>query len=104
MLRTNFDNFPKGKAFAALLEDLLSRGIFNADGLELGSVTVRSYAFRVIALEVESRVLPVLTAATDADAVFDLLDVFRRFVALSHARHRRGAVAVEGQAPAQRRV
>jgi hypothetical protein len=93
MLRTNFDNFPKGKNFAALLEDLLGHGMFNVDGLELGSV-----------MEAESCVLPVLTAATVAGAVVDLQDVFRRFAALSHARHRRGAAAVEGQAPVQRRV
>ncbi|CAD6258260.1 unnamed protein product [Miscanthus lutarioriparius] len=90
MLRTNFDNFPKGKAFAAVLGDLLGRGIFNVDGhawrhqrkmasLELGSVAVRSYAFGIVAQEVESRLLPVLAAAADAGAVVDLQDVFRRF-------------------------
>jgi len=57
--------------------------------------------FGVVAQEVESRVLPVLTAAAAAGAVVDLQDVFRRFAALRHARHRRGAAAVEGQAPAQ---
>jgi len=35
--------------------------------------------FGVVAQEVESRVLPVLTAAADAGAVVDLQDVFRRF-------------------------
>ncbi|CAD6254791.1 unnamed protein product [Miscanthus lutarioriparius] len=90
MLRTNFDNFPKGKAFAAVLGDLLGRGIFNVDGhawrhqrkmasLELGSVAVRSYAFGIVAQEVESRLLPVLAAAADAGVVVDLQDVFRRF-------------------------
>ncbi|NP_001306672.1 cytochrome P450 94C1-like [Zea mays] len=90
MLRTNFDNFPKGKAFAALLGDLLGGGIFNVDGhawrhqrkmasLELGSVAVRSYAFGIVAQEVESRLVPVLAAAADAGAVVDLQDVFRRF-------------------------
>ncbi|KAL6870954.1 hypothetical protein ACP4OV_014802 [Aristida adscensionis] len=92
MLRTNFDNFPKGPAFAAVLGDLLGGGIFNVDGaawrhqrkmasLELGSVAVRSYAHAIIAREVERRLLPVLAAAADADegAVVDLQDVFRRF-------------------------
>ncbi|VAH53631.1 unnamed protein product [Triticum turgidum subsp. durum] len=32
MLKTRFDNFPKGKRFAALLGDLLGAGIFNVDG------------------------------------------------------------------------
>jgi hypothetical protein len=37
MLRTNFDNLPKWKAFAALLGDLLDHGILNIDGQELGT-------------------------------------------------------------------
>ncbi|KAL6595581.1 hypothetical protein ACP70R_047921 [Stipagrostis hirtigluma subsp. patula] len=90
MLRTNFDNFPKGRPFAALLGDLLGGGIFNVDGdawrrqrkmasLELGSVAVRSYAYKIIAQEVEARLLPVLAGAADDGAVVDLQDVFRRF-------------------------
>ncbi|KAJ1264743.1 hypothetical protein BS78_08G024700 [Paspalum vaginatum] len=90
MLKTNFDNFPKGKAFAALLGDLLGGGIFNVDGhawrhqrkmasLELGSVAVRSYAYKIIAQEVGARLLPALASAADAGDVIDLQDVFRRF-------------------------
>ncbi|XP_040385374.1 cytochrome P450 94C1-like [Oryza brachyantha] len=90
MLKTRFDNFPKGKPFAALLGDLLGDGIFNVDGdmwrhqrkmasLELGSVSVRSYAFKIVAQEVETRLMPVLSDAADRGAVLDLQDVFRRF-------------------------
>ncbi|VAI15530.1 unnamed protein product [Triticum turgidum subsp. durum] len=90
MLKTNFENFPKGKRFSALLGDLLGGGIFNVDGdawrhqrkmasLELGSVTVRSYAYKIVAHEVETRLLPVLTDAADKGKVVDLQDVFRRF-------------------------
>lgn len=90
MLRTRFDNFPKGKQFAALLGDLLGGGIFNVDGdawrhqrkmasLELGSVSVRSYAYKIVAQEVETRLLPVLADAADKGKVVDLQDVFRRF-------------------------
>ncbi|OEL32231.1 Cytochrome P450 94C1 [Dichanthelium oligosanthes] len=90
MLKTNFDNFPKGKTFAALLGDLLGGGIFNVDGdawrhqrkmasLELGSVAVRSYAYKIIAQEVEARLMPLLADAADGGAVIDLQDVFRRF-------------------------
>ncbi|KVI00783.1 cytochrome P450 [Cynara cardunculus var. scolymus] len=32
MLKTNFDNYPKGIRFISLLEDFVSRGIFNSDG------------------------------------------------------------------------
>ncbi|CAD6265230.1 unnamed protein product [Miscanthus lutarioriparius] len=90
MLKTNFDNFPKGKTFAALLGDLLGGGIFNVDGdawrhqskmasLELGSVAVRSYAYKIIAQEVEACLMHVLADAADRGAVVDLQDVFRRF-------------------------
>ncbi|VAH53634.1 unnamed protein product [Triticum turgidum subsp. durum] len=90
MLKTRFDNFPKGRRFAALLGDLLGAGIFNVDGdawrhqrkmasLQLGSVTVRSYAYKIVAQEVEARLLPVLADAADKGKVIDLQDVFRRF-------------------------
>ena len=90
MLKTNFDNFPKGKPFAALLGDLLGGGIFNVDGdawrhqrkmasLELGSVNVRSYAYKIVAQEVETRLMPLLADAADMGKVVDLQDVFRRF-------------------------
>ena len=32
MLKTKFDNFPKGKTFSMILGDFLGRGIFNVDG------------------------------------------------------------------------
>ncbi|KAK2981605.1 hypothetical protein RJ640_000986 [Escallonia rubra] len=32
MLKTNFKNYLKGTRFTSLLEDFLSRGIFNSDG------------------------------------------------------------------------
>uniref|UniRef100_A0A0E0MJN4 Cytochrome P450 n=1 Tax=Oryza punctata TaxID=4537 RepID=A0A0E0MJN4_ORYPU len=90
MLKTRFDNFPKGKPFAVLLGDLLGHGIFNVDGdawrhqrkmasLELGSVAVRSYAYKIVGQEVETRLMPVLADAADSGAVLDLQDVFRRF-------------------------
>ncbi|THU66829.1 hypothetical protein C4D60_Mb05t18310 [Musa balbisiana] len=92
MLRTRFDNFPKGKPFSALLGDLLGQGIFNVDGdawrfqrkmasLALGSVAVRSYAFGIVAGEIGRGLLPLLSSIADRGdgAVVDLQDVFRRF-------------------------
>ncbi|KAG1369663.1 cytochrome P450 94C1 [Cocos nucifera] len=84
MLKTRFDNFPKGKPFSSLLGDLLGRGIFNVDGdswqfqrkmasLELGSVSVRSYAFHIVTAEIRRRLIPL------SDGVVDLQDLFRRF-------------------------
>ncbi|KAI3411443.1 uncharacterized protein J3R85_017957 [Psidium guajava] len=89
ILRARFDNYPKGKPFNAILGDLLGRGIFNADGdswrfqrklasLELGSVSVRAYAFDIVRGEIETRLVPLLTSRMDRGVV-DLQDLFRRF-------------------------
>ncbi|PIA58947.1 hypothetical protein AQUCO_00400067v1 [Aquilegia coerulea] len=96
MLKTNFDNYPKGKPFSSILGDLLGRGIFNVDGdswkfqrkmasLELGSVSIRSYAFEVVTNEITLRLIPLLSSIANKDyhngngGVLDLQDVFRRF-------------------------
>nr|KAJ0201140.1 hypothetical protein LSAT_V11C600314130 [Lactuca sativa] len=92
MLKTNFDNYPKGKAFSTILGDLLGRGIFNVDGkcwrfqrkmasLELGSVSIRSHALNVVVDEIESRLIPLFSSVAENKdgAVLDLQDVFRRF-------------------------
>ncbi|KAH0667004.1 hypothetical protein KY285_028210 [Solanum tuberosum] len=88
MLKTNFDNFPKGKQFSTILGDLLGRGIFAVDGemwkfqrkmacLELGSVSIRSYAFDIVSDEIRNRLIPLLKS--NIHTVLDLQDVLRRF-------------------------
>ncbi|XP_009618179.1 cytochrome P450 94C1-like [Nicotiana tomentosiformis] len=88
MLKTRFDNYPKGKTFSTILGDFLGRGIFNVDGdlwrfqrrmssLELGKVSIRSYAFEVVHNEIQKRLLPLL--ANKEGVVLDFQDVFRRF-------------------------
>ncbi|XP_052172073.1 cytochrome P450 94C1-like [Diospyros lotus] len=91
ILKTRFENYPKGKPFSAILGDFLGRGIFNVDGelwrfqrkmasLELGRVSIRSYAFEVVNCEIKSRLIPLLSSvAGKEDAVLDLQDVFKRF-------------------------
>ncbi|KAJ6739351.1 CYTOCHROME P450 94C1 [Salix koriyanagi] len=90
MIKTKFDNYPKGKPFSALLGDLLGRGIFNVDGdswkfqrkmasFELGSVSIRMYAFDLINTEIRERLIPLLSSAAARQEVLDLQDVFRRF-------------------------
>ncbi|KAF5198126.1 Cytochrome p450 [Thalictrum thalictroides] len=90
MLKTNFDNYPKGKPFSTILGDLLGRGIFNVDGnswkfqrkmasLELGSVSIRSYAFEVATNEIYQRLIPLLSSYHHNGGLLDLQDVFRRF-------------------------
>lgn len=93
MIKTNFENYPKGKAFSSILGDLLGRGIFNVDGncwrfqrkmasLELGSLSIRSHALSVVVEEIESRLIPLFSSVADNDGdgdVLDLQDIFRRF-------------------------
>lgn len=91
ILKTNFENYPKGKPFSSLLGDLLGRGIFNVDGdswrfqrkmasLELGSLSIRMYAFELISNEIKTRLIPLLSMiSSDDDRTLDLQDVFRRF-------------------------
>lgn len=91
MLKTRFENYPKGKAFSTILSDLLGRGIFNVDGdlwkfqrrmasYELGSLAVRLHAFQIVTAETQHRLLPLLASvANRQDDIIDLQDVFRRF-------------------------
>nr|AZP01940.1 cytochrome P450 CYP94C115 [Panax ginseng] len=94
MLKTRFDNYPKGKPFSAILGDLLGKGIFNVDGdlwrfqkklagLELNRISIRSYAFEVVNFEIEGRLIPLLLSFAGKNkqdsCVLDLQDVFRRF-------------------------
>ncbi|KAI3447479.1 hypothetical protein Pfo_004144 [Paulownia fortunei] len=90
MLKTRFDNFPKGKPFSAILGDFLGRGIFNVDGdlwrfqrkmasLELVQASIRAYAFEVVHQEIDRRLIPLMESVSGGKEVLDLQDVFRRF-------------------------
>ncbi|XWS28594.1 hypothetical protein CRYUN_Cryun25bG0083800 [Craigia yunnanensis] len=90
ILKTRFENYPKGKPFSAILGDLLGRGIFNVDGdswkfqrkmasLELGSISIRMHAFDIVKSEIQSRLIPLLSSVSSKEQVLDLQDVFRRF-------------------------
>ncbi|KAE8660360.1 Cytochrome P450 94C1 [Hibiscus syriacus] len=90
ILKTRFENYPKGKPFSALLGDLLGQGIFNVDGdswkfqrkmasLELGSVSIRMHAFNIVESEIRSRLIPLLSSVSGKQRVLDLQDMFRRF-------------------------
>ncbi|KAJ9181414.1 hypothetical protein P3X46_009547 [Hevea brasiliensis] len=91
MLKTRFDNYPKGKPFSTILGDFLGRGIFNVDGdlwkfqrkmasLELDKFSIRAYAFEIVRYEIGDRLIPLLSSVSGKeDGVLDLQDVFRRF-------------------------
>ncbi|KAJ4720617.1 Cytochrome P450 [Melia azedarach] len=92
ILKTKFDNYPKGKPFSMILGDLLGKGIFNVDGdlwmfqkkvasLELATISIRTYAFEIVTNEIKCRLLPLLSslAKTELSTIVDLQEVFRRF-------------------------
>ncbi|XP_073158718.1 cytochrome P450 94C1-like [Henckelia pumila] len=90
MLKTRFNNFPKGKPFSAILGDFLGRGIFNVDGdlwrsqrkmasFELGRVSIRTYAFEVARQEIDACLMPLLESVCSLNDTLDLQDVFGRF-------------------------
>lgn len=93
ILRARFENYPKGKRFSRILGDLLGTGIFNVDGptwafqrkhasAELGSVSIRTFAFETVNGEIEHRLLPLLSffaRKPKPEGSLDLQEVFKRF-------------------------
>jgi cytochrome P450 len=90
MLKTNFENYPKGDHFITLLEDFLGRGIFNSDGKlwkvqrktashEFNTKSLRNFVMQNVAVEVNTRLVPILTKASETAHVLDLQDILERF-------------------------
>ncbi|KAL3512581.1 hypothetical protein ACH5RR_025298 [Cinchona calisaya] len=90
ILKTNFNNYPKGKPFTAILSDFLGRGIFNADGElwqvqrklashEFSAKSLREFVVKTLEEEVEKKLFPLLEMASKSNEVLDLQDVLRRF-------------------------
>ncbi|CAE5965709.1 unnamed protein product [Arabidopsis arenosa] len=89
ILRTNFDNYPKGKPFTEILGDFLGKGIFNVDGnlwlkqrrLATHDFTPKSLREYVTVLrnEFEKELLAFLNAAAEDSQPFDLQELLRRF-------------------------
>ncbi|KAK3150912.1 hypothetical protein QOZ80_3AG0239320 [Eleusine coracana subsp. coracana] len=91
LLRSRFDNYPKGPRFASLLHDFLGRGVFNADGEawraqrkvashEFNTRSLRAFVARCVHAELHGRLLPLLRrAAASARRGLDLQDALERF-------------------------
>ncbi|KAJ0049411.1 hypothetical protein Pint_15676 [Pistacia integerrima] len=90
ILKTNFNNFPKGKPFTEILGDLLGCGIFNVDGElwsaqrklashEFSTKSLREFIVKTLQGEVENRLIPVLEDAMENEKVLDLQDILKRF-------------------------
>ena len=79
VLRTSFDNYPKGPRFSSLLHDFLGRGIFTADGEawraqrkvashEFTTRSLRAFVARCVHAELHARFLPLLRRAAASGA------------------------------------
>ncbi|XP_076884879.1 cytochrome P450 CYP94D108-like [Bidens hawaiensis] len=90
MLKTNFENYPKGTRFIALLEDFLGRGIFNSDGdtwrtlrktasYEFNTRSLRNFVMETAAVELHTRFIPILETAAALNTVIDLQDLLERY-------------------------
>ncbi|KAI3771920.1 hypothetical protein L6452_03092 [Arctium lappa] len=90
MLKTNFDNYPKGTRFISFLDDFLGRGIFNSEGeswkaqrkiasSEFNTRSLRNFVMETAAIELQTRFIPILERAVGLDMVVDLQELLERF-------------------------
>ncbi|XP_068664153.1 cytochrome P450 CYP94D108-like [Aristolochia californica] len=90
MLKTNFENYPKGKRFASMLQDFLGHGIFISDGeqwkaqrktasFEFNTKSLRNFVMDAVRFEVAERLVPLLERAAGNQKILDLQDILERF-------------------------
>nr|AYM55632.1 cytochrome p450 [Croton stellatopilosus] len=89
ILKTRFDNYPKGPTWQAVFHDLLGEGIFNSDGetwlfqrktaaLEFTTRTLRQAMARWVSRAIKSRFCPILKSAQLNGEPIDLQDALLR--------------------------
>ncbi|KAE8688700.1 Cytochrome P450 86A1 [Hibiscus syriacus] len=89
ILRTRFDNFPKGPTWQAAFHDLLGKGIFNSDGetwliqrktaaLEFTTRTLRVAMARWVNRTIKNRLWCILDKAANEKESVDLQDLLLR--------------------------
>lgn len=90
MLKSNFDNYPKGPRFISLLQDFLGAGIFNTDGnlwimqrktasYEFNTKSLRNFAMENVSAELQTRLIPILQSAAKTGRILDAQDILERF-------------------------
>ncbi|CAN4109018.1 unnamed protein product [Withania somnifera] len=90
MLKTNFENFPKGYRFYTRLEDFLGDGIFNVDGetwriqrksasYEFSTRSLRNFVMETAQVEIHTRLIPILQEAAKRNRIIDIQDILERF-------------------------
>ncbi|KAD3068205.1 hypothetical protein R6Q59_017793 [Mikania micrantha] len=89
ILRTRFDNYPKGPTWQTAFHDLLGQGIFNSDGetwliqrktaaLEFTTRTLRQAMARWVSRTIKNRLWRILEKACDEHFPVDLQDLLLR--------------------------
>lgn len=89
ILRTRFDNYPKGPDYQAAFHDLLGQGIFNSDGetwliqrktaaLEFTTRTLRQAMARWVNRTIKNRLWRILEKAATENTSVDLQDLLLR--------------------------
>ncbi|MBA0796366.1 hypothetical protein Gohar_007140, partial [Gossypium harknessii] len=89
ILKTRFDNYPKGPTWQSVFHDLLGQGIFNSDGdtwlfqrrtaaLEFTTRTLRQAMARWVTRAIKFRFCPILEEAQAKSEPVDLQDVLLR--------------------------
>ncbi|RWR91695.1 cytochrome P450 86A22 [Cinnamomum micranthum f. kanehirae] len=89
VLKTRFDNYPKGPTWQSVFHDLLGQGIFNSDGdtwlfqrktaaLEFTTRTLRQAMARWVSRAIKLRFCPILKAAQLESKPVDLQDLLLR--------------------------
>ncbi|KAG8486857.1 hypothetical protein CXB51_020369 [Gossypium anomalum] len=90
ILKTRFNNYPKGEFFINVFFDFLGNGIFNADGEawkferqisshEFNTRSLRKFVETVVDAELNHRLVPMLSGAVTGKTVLDLQDILQRF-------------------------
>ncbi|GLJ31534.1 hypothetical protein SUGI_0632910 [Cryptomeria japonica] len=91
LLKTRFENYPKGDFFSSILHDLLGTGIINVDGehwklqrkvasFEFNTRSLRDFITEVVQGEITHRLLPLLRKASGEEGTrLDIQDVLTRF-------------------------
>ncbi|KAG9145455.1 hypothetical protein Leryth_021446 [Lithospermum erythrorhizon] len=89
ILKTRFDNYPKGERWQSTFHDLLGQGIFNSDGetwliqrktaaLEFTTKTLRQAMARWVSQKIRSCLLVILDEATKYQTPVDMQDLLLR--------------------------
>ncbi|WJX92296.1 hypothetical protein P8452_73955 [Trifolium repens] len=90
ILKTKFENYPKGERFISLLHDFLGNGIFNSDGdlwklqrktasYEFNTKSLRNFIVENVTVETQTRLIPILSKATENNQILDLQNLLERF-------------------------